>query len=173
MKSQILVKSIELLSYIFSFDKINQLAFPIIEDLENGDIIPIRSELDEYYTFNHGVEIYNRMENLTIELAILLRRLYETSGREINDIVKFKTPGQILKTGKSQTLKQALNKIIHSVEIKYEVQTENNVSYFDYLYDKNLKFTGNLFVRTEDEPYQYIINMKEVCLNAFILSSIE
>ena len=46
MKSQILVKSIELLSYIFSFDKINQLAFPIIEDLENGDIIPIRSELN-------------------------------------------------------------------------------------------------------------------------------
>lgn len=171
MESQILIKATELLSYIQSFGKINKLAEPIKEELENGQIIPIHYEPDEYYSFCHGIIIYGRMENLTIELAILLRRLCETSYKNIDEIVKYKTPGRVFKTGKSQTFKQVLNKIIHSIAIQYEVNDGEN-STFSYLYGQDISFTGNMYVQTDGKS-QYIINMVEVCLNAFVLSSID
>lgn len=173
MTSQILLKATELLSYILSFGKMNQLAEPIKEELENGQIIPIRYEPEEYYSFCHGIEIYKRMENLTIELSILLRRLYETSYRDINNIVKYRTPGIIYNTGNTQNFRQVLNKIVHSINIQYEVQDGDNEPCFEYLYGENVKLTGNLYVRTDGEPSQYLINMIEVCINAFVLSSID
>lgn len=173
MDNQILIKATELLSYLFSFEKINELADPIKDELENGQIIPIINPQEEFFTFCHEITIYRRIENLTIELAILLRRLFETSGRDINELVKYKNPGNIYRTGKPINFKQALNKIIHSIKIIYEVKEGESNPSCTYLYGKDVKFTGNLYVDTDGEPSEYIINMIEVCLNALILSSID
>ena len=169
----ITTKSLKVLQNILSIGKLNKLLLPLNDEFKK------ESQYDYFVIEDYFPFLYEETINLVIELAVLLRRESEQLseyGISINNKVKYSNVGKHMDNYVDVSFSDVLSKIIHCDDIKLQsINGSKNVLY-GYEADKHCEFTGNAMIKgtkQDGTPYQIIIDIKKICINAFMVSANE
>lgn len=165
-------KALSLLQNIFSFEKINKKILPLEREFKP-------EEEYEYFEITNYFEFVNE-ENIQklIELAIFMRRESEKNKNynvAINNLVKYTTIGNYLNdTRASIDFDDALSKIIHANDIRFEYKNKNGEITYGHINNKNSKYTGCVLiegVKKDGNKYEAIIDVIKFCINVFMYTA--
>lgn len=93
----------------------------------------------------------------------------------INNLVKYTTIGNYLNdTRASIDFDDALSKIIHANDIRFEYKNKNGEIKYGHINNKNSKYTGCVLiegVKKDGNKYEAIIDVIKFCINVFMYTA--